>query len=348
MDRQESLGFFKRKRGRWFWPSIRISLVAAMLGVAGCRMVWMPGQSFTGDLPTLTQAERAVRATLEKDLTRLSVDIGVRNIREIENLQKAATFLETELAMAGYEVESQRYDCEGVSVRNLIVERKGIGLADEIVVIGGHYDTKMDVRGANDNGSGAVATVALARRYATKESKRTVRFVLFVNEEPPFFQTELMGSLVYARALQARGDSVVAMLSLETMGYFSDDKGSQNYPRPLNLFYPSTGNFIGFVGDTRSGPLVRRSVRSFRDNVSFPSEGASMPRRLTGIGWSDHWAFWQCGYQACMVTDTAPFRYPYYHTVEDTIDKIDFDRLTRVVVGLESVIDDLLDPEVWP
>ena len=151
-----------------------------------------------------------------------------------------------------------------------------------------------------------------------------------------------MGSLVYAKACRSKDEDIVAMLSLETMGYYSDAKNSQKYPASLRAFYPSTGNFIAFVGNTASKPLVTRSIGAFRAHAKFPSEGAALPAHYGDIGRSDHWSFWQVGYPAIMVTDTAPFRYPHYHRATDTFDKIDYDRMARVVSGLETVVADLL------
>jgi len=107
------------------------------------------------------------------------------------------------------------------------------------------------------------------------------------------------------------------------------------------MIYPSTGDFIGFVGNLSSRGLVRRAIGVFREHAQFPSEGAALPSWVPGVGWSDHWAFWQEGYPAIMVTDTAPFRYTHYHTGGDTIDKVDFRRFARVVSGLEPVIREL-------
>jgi Zn-dependent M28 family amino/carboxypeptidase len=183
--------------------------------------------------------------------------------------------------------------------------------------------------------------LALAKSPALQKPERTLRFVAFVNEEPPFFQTEGMGSTVYAKRCRDRGEKVVAMLSLETIGYYSDDEGSQKYPFPLGLFYPSRGNFIAFVGNTSNARLVRRCIKTFRAKVRFPSEGGAVPGSLPGIGWSDHWSFWEAGYPAIEITDTAPFRYPHYHEETDTPDKLDYERMARVVNGLEEVILDL-------
>ncbi len=133
------------------------------------------------------------------------------------------------------------------------------------------------------------------------------------------------------------------MLSLETMGYYRDDPDTQKYPPPMSLFYPSRGNFIGFVGDVGSRGLVRRLVGSFRRRAAFPSEGAALPAFVPGVGWSDQWSFWQEGYPGVMVTDTAPFRYPYYHTQADTPDKLDYERLARVTVALAEVVREIAD-----
>jgi hypothetical protein len=162
-----------------------------------------------------------------------------------------------------------------------------------------------------------------------------------VNEEPPYFQRTDMGSLVYARACRAANDNIVAMVSFDGLGYFSDEPGSQHYPIPVFGLYPSRANYIAFVGNISSIGLLRRSVTSFRSHVPFPSRGAALPQNITGVGFSDHWSFWQVGYPAIMVTDTLPYRYRHYHTPQDTPDKVDFDRMSRVVEGLVGVTRDL-------
>jgi Zn-dependent M28 family amino/carboxypeptidase len=166
--------------------------------------------------------------------------------------------------------------------------------------------------------------------------------VLYVNEELPWFGTPAMGSLAHADALAKQGKQVLAMLSLETIGYYSDEPGSQRYPAPFSLLYPSTGNFIAFVGNWRSRALVRRSVAAFRAYAAFPSEGGAFPDVVRDAGRSDHWAYWRHDWPGLMVTDTANFRYPYYHTMADTPDKIDYERTARVVRGIEAVVRELV------
>lgn len=304
-------------------------------------MIEMPGESFRGQMLPLTQKELALRDALQRDVEKLAGEIGQRNYAYYNELQAAADFLKTSLASAGYQVEQQGYVVDNQTYYNIEVEIRGLDRASEIVIIGGHYDSVITSPGANDNGTGAAATLALARLFAGKKPSRTLRFVQFVNEEPPFFFSENMGSLVYAKRCKQRSEKVVAMLSLETMGYYSDEIGSQQYPALLGTIYPLQGNFISFIGDLASESLVKEAIASFRRHAQFPSEGAALPSQISGVGWSDHWSFWQQGYQAVMVTDTAPFRYPYYHTKDDTPDKVDYERLARVVAGLEQVVADL-------
>ena len=306
-------------------------------------MFWMPEQSYQGQLPPLQAEEITLQNSLQQDVNQLAAEIGIRNVSKYDQLNQAKDFLETSLAEAGYEVRLQEYKIGGKLYYNIEAEHTGTGKPDEIIVVGGHYDSAFTSFGANDNATGAAATLELARFFYNKKTTRTIRFVEFTNEELPFAGTEDMGSLVYAKQLRQRDEKIVAMLSLETMGYFSDKVGSQTYPFPINLFYPNQGNFIGFVANLESGDLLRKAIASFRRHTKFPSEGASLPDWIPGVSWSDHWSFWQQGYQGIMVTDTAPYRYPYYHTEQDTPDKIDFDKLARIVSGLAKVVSNLAE-----
>jgi Zn-dependent M28 family amino/carboxypeptidase len=275
---------------------------------------------------------------------KLAGEIGERTFYRPEQLNAAADYVETTLAEGGRNVTRQSYKVVGELCHNLEIEIPGSSRRDEIVLIGAHYDSVVGSPGADDNASGVAALLALANSPALQKPARTLRFVGFVNEEPPSFQTEEMGSLVHARSCRERGDNIVLMLSLESLGYYSTDKGSQKYPFPIGWFYPSCGDFVGFVGRTKDAKRVRQCVKTFRQNAQFPSEGAALPGWLPGIGWSDHWAFWQAGYPALMVTDTAIFRSPHYHLESDTPDKLDYDRFARVVQGVGKVIETLANP----
>jgi hypothetical protein len=323
--------------------AVIVASVLAAIGWWMAAMFWMPGCSYRDAPPPLTEPEIAMRDGLRDDVVGLAREIGERNASRYEALAAAADFLDESLEAMGYEVRRQRYEAQGKPFDNLEVEVRGVARPAEIVIVGGHYDSVPGSPGANDNATGAAAVLALARVFAGAQPARSLRFVEFVNEERPFAHTPLMGSVVYAARARARGERVVAMLSLETIGYYRDEPGSQRYPSVLGWLYPSTGNFVGFVGNFASRRLVRQTIGAFRRHARHPSEGGALPARLPGVGWSDHWAFWQAGYPAVMVTDTALFRYPYYHTAEDTPDHIDYDRLARVVGGLERVVADLVE-----
>ena len=308
----------------------------------------MPGRSFVDGRFPLGEPETDLEQRLESHVRTLAGQIGARNVFRLEGLASAAAYIETVLRATGRGVASQPFETWGEPVRNLEVELRGRSRADEIVVVGAHYDSVMGSPGANDNGSGVAAALELARLLAAHELSRTVRVVLFANEEPPFYLTEDMGSLRYARRSRCRGERIVGMLSLETIGCFSEEEGSQRYPFPFGLLYPSRGNFLGFVGNLASWRLVRRTVGSFRRQDLLPAEGLVAPGWATGVGWSDHWSFWTQGYPGAMVTDTALFRDETYHSPRDTPEHLDYARLTRAVVGLEGVVAELAGTPVSP
>ena len=282
-----------------------------------------------------------LRKRLKEHVFHLAQQIGERNIWHHPQLEAAATYIHDQFSERGYRPQIQAYQSAGKTVKNLVAELPGTTLPLEIVVVGAHYDTVLGSPGANDNATGVAALLELARLLRDKPMNRTVRFIAFVNEEPPVAYTQEMGSGVYATQAREQGESITAMLSLETIGYYSDTPGSQQYPFPFSFFYPDTANFIGFVGNLASRSLVRRSLDAFRLTTPFPSEGVASPGWITGIGWSDHWSFWHAGYPAIMITDTALFRYPHYHAPTDTPDKLDFGRTARVVKGLSHVVEAL-------
>jgi hypothetical protein len=301
-------------------------------------MIRMPGQSHAGALPALTAAETALAGALKADVEALAVEIGRRNVWDPSGYAAAAAHIESALRGAGHAVSRLPFEAAGHRCENVEAVLAGVGAPDEVVVVGAHYDSVRDTVGANDNASGVAALLALARGFAGRPSPRTLRFVAFANEEPPWFQTANMGSLVYAHTCKARGDRITSMISLETIGFYCDDAGSQDYPVPFGLCYPSTGNFVTFVGNLGSRSLVREAIAIFRETTAFPSQGGALPGWIPGIGWSDHWSFWKAGYPALMITDTAPFRYPHYHRTSDTAEKLDYERMARVVIGVERVV----------
>jgi hypothetical protein len=301
-------------------------------------MIHMPGRSHKGPLAPLRPDEALLSDRLAQHVGVLAGDIGQRNIWHAVALEAARQYIETTLQTQGYTVNRQPFIVQGQTVYNLEAISQGTTRAQDIVLVGAHYDSVLGSPGANDNATGVAAMLEIARLLVGQRLPATVRLVAFVNEEAPFFHTAAMGSWVYARQARARNNNIIAMFSLETIGYYSEAPNSQLYPRPFGLFYPRVGNFIGFVGNVASRSLVRRSIAAFRRSTAFPSEGVAAPGWMTGIGWSDHWAFWEEGYPGVMITDTALFRYPHYHTKDDTPERIDYPRMARVVAGLGRMV----------
>ena len=324
----------------FLFSALRIAIaVAAVLALLWWFGMRMPGKTFPKAAP-LSPDEVGLREELRATVQKLAGEIGERNMWHYPQLNAAADFIENSFSRAGLRTRRDSYDMRGQACHN--IEAEIPGARPEILLIGAHYDSVFGSPGANDNGTGVAATLALAQRFAGRKPEHTLRFVAFVNEEPPYFLSDEMGSFIYAGRCKTRGDKISAMISLETIGYFSDTPHSQTYPSPgLGIFYPKVGNFIGFVSNVHSRALLRRVVALFRKHAKIPSEGAALPAFIPGVSWSDQWSFWRYGYPGIMVTDTAPFRYPHYHSSTDTPDKLDYDRFTLVVSGMEKVIEDL-------
>src|SRR5215469_4002178 len=325
-----------------FWLLLATMVVALLLVLVWVlRMTMMPLKSYRGELGPLSVEETEISNHLSQHVKSLSEKIGERNLSKAGTLGAAADYIRSNLQQEGYSVTEQTYSVGGQQVRNLEAKLVGSETGGETVVVGAHYDSVQGSPGANDNASGVAAVLELAHLLRGFTPRKAIRFAFFVNEEPPYFQTESMGSVVYAKQLHADRVPVSAMISIETIGCYSDMLGSQKYPVLLGLLYPKRGNFICFVGNPSSRNLLHAVVRQFRETTSFPSEGIAAPESWPGVGWSDHWSFWQANYPAVMVTDTALFRYPYYHTAQDTENRVDFARMSRVVWGVRRVVESL-------
>ena len=322
---------------------------AAFLLLICATLVWymigVPGRTHRGALPPLSAEESDLTRRLAAHIA--AVASRPHNVRHYAELEKSARYIEQQLVALGYAPFAQVYRVDGRDVRNIAatIEPPAAEPSPGSLVIGAHYDSVADVPGANDNGSGVAALIELARLCADLQGKATarIRLVFFVNEEPPYSHSPDMGSHRYAKLLAERGERVLGMISLETLGCFFDQPGTQKYPAPFGLVYPNTGNFIAFIGllSPRSRRFLHAVVRSFRRHTAFPTIGGIAPAFIPGISWSDHWSFEQFRFPALMITDTAPFRYPHYHRVTDTPDKVDVESLARITRGLERVAREL-------
>lgn len=326
-------------------PTIILIVFGALAVFAALAVhysIVFPRQPFMGPLPPLGEVERDLARRLEVHVR--AIASKPHNIEHYAALSAAASTIERTLAGLGLSPRSQVYDVAGRSVRNIeaVIGPEPPLPVDAAYVIGAHYDSPGDSPGANDNGTGVAAVLELARLLASFKPRRTrLRLVLFVNEERPYGKTPDMGSWRHARLMKEVGEPIAGMMSLETIGYFSDEPGSQTYPPPFNLVFPDRGNFIAFVGLPGSRAFLRRALRSFRAHTAFPSIGGVAPGFLPSIDLSDHWSYGQFGFPAMMVTDTAPFRNPRYHEVDDLPETVDYESLARITMGLARVLREL-------
>ena len=318
-------------------------LVAILLLIAGAflayRVMRMPQWSSSSSAGPLDGPQLAIREDLVRDVSALA-SFGERNAMNIAGLRSAASFARTSMEQAGFDAETQPFQVGNVDYENVFAVLPGTSHANEIVVIGAHYDTVFDSPGADDNASGVAGLLAVMRALRGHPQARTIHFVAFVNEEPPFFRSHDMGSYHYAQRLHANGAKVTAMVSIESIGFFSSKAGSQRYPPPLDRFFPSTADFIGVVGDLGSRELTARCSRTLAQ-AGVSVEAAALPSVIQEAAWSDHWSFREFGFPAVMITDTALFRNPNYHTPHDLPETLDYDQMTCVVSGLVEVVRDL-------
>ncbi len=273
----------------------------------------------------------------------LSKDIGQRSYLDVEKLNRTADYIEDKFRSYGCDLKRQPFKYQGNTYYNIICEIEGTKESkDGILVVGAHYDTVIDTPGADDNASGVAGLLELARLTVSKPLQRTVRFVAFTLEEPPIFMTKHMGSYIYAKSLKDEGIKVYGMISLEMLGYYSNRKGSQYYPFPIfKWFYPDKGNFIAFVGNLSSRSFTMRVKKLFKSVSAMPVESLNAVSIIPGVNFSDHLNFWEFGYSAFMITDTAFYRNPNYHAPGDIAETLDYDRMTELVIGLYKAIGSL-------
>lgn len=280
-----------------------------------------------------------VRERLEAIVRTLAETIGPRSYRDAASLAAAADFITRSFQAGGYTVTFQPYEVKGQTYRNIIAERRGKEEPDRILIVGAHYDTVEGTPGADDNASGVAVLLELARLHAETRFLKTVRFVAFTLEEPPFFRSRQMGSRVYARSLKERGEQVEGMLCLEMVGYYSQEKGSQSFPLFwLRWRYPTTGNFITVVSNSASELLQMHVRDALKANMALPAETFRGPWWIPGVDLSDHGSFWKEGYPAVMLTDTAFYRNPHYHRSTDRPETLDYGAMTELVQGMSGAL----------
>lgn len=318
------------------------AVLAAVVAAIAWGTLWVPGTRYDGRLPSLTGEESDLATRLARHVD--AIASRPHNTSHPDALADARRYIERTLSELGFKPEAQTYVAGGVTVANIWVTMPAAKAHSDapVLVVGAHYDSAGIAPGANDNGTGTAAVLELARLLQSMPpSPIEIRLVLFVNEEPPWFETPLMGSRQYARLLAEEKRSVLGMISLETLGCFFDEEGTQSVPAPLGLAIPTKANFIAFVALPNSRAFMHRVIGSFRSSTQFPTIGGVGPRSIRGLAWSDHAPFDELGYPALMITDTALFRYVHYHKPTDTADKVNFEKLSRITKGIERVVRDL-------
>lgn len=292
-------------------------------------------------------APEGIAADLKAHVTRLSGEIGQRDLyrNNAASLKATEDYISSRLKSYGYAVEIQTYPVAGTVSRNITGVKTGAQLPGESVIVGAHYDT-FGNPGADDNSSGVAGMLTLARLLAKTPADRTIKFVAFANEEPPFFRTEDMGSAVWAGAAAARREKIKAAIVLEMIGYYSEKPRSQKYPPLIGPLQPDRGNFIAQISNFSSRAMAGAIDREFRRNSTLPLVTIVLPSIVPGVDYSDHRNFWKNGYPAVMFTDTSFYRNPNYHKSTDTPETLNYEYMAGLVAGLEPAILGLLNTGV--
>jgi hypothetical protein len=327
--------------------TIRLRLVtqhasAMFFACAGCLHL-SPGTLYPSSTDPLTEPQRELREEMRRDVEHLSVSIGPRNVSDsYPKIIAAERWILSRLEELDIEGVRDEVDLYGATAANVVATLPGNERPDEIVLIGAHYDTQIGSPGANDNASGVALLLATAKRLKDLPLGRTVRIVFFVNEENPFSGGIQMGSRLHAERSRARRDDIVLMLNVDSIGYFTSEPGSQNYP-PFVFSLPSTGNFVVFATNRDNQKLLDRVVELFQAESRFPSIGIAT--NMKDIARSDHAPFWWQGYPALALSDTSEARDPNYHLPTDTAENLDYDEMARVAGGFVRTVRVLTDVE---
>ena len=275
---------------------------------------------------------------LRRHVKVLSQDIGERNFANHDNLKRSAAYIEKVFTGFGYQIRRHCYNLNHKTFTNVIAVKPG-RQSSPIFIVGAHYDSVLGSPGADDNASGVAGLLLLADLLSGIDLKNTVQFIAFVNEEPPFFATPDMGSFRYAQEARRKGEDIKAMFCLESIGYYDQGQGSQTYPFGLRFFYPAQADFIAVVGNFFSSGILKRAVGVLKENSQIGVEYLVAPVSLApAIAFSDHWSFWKMGYKAIMITDTAFYRNPHYHTPSDSWEKLNYNNAAEVIKGMYALI----------
>ncbi len=279
---------------------------------------------------------------LQAHTRKLSQDIGRRSVFNYAGLEQAAEYIIRQLESSGYDVKLQEYFVIGKKTKNIIAAKSGAKFPEEIIVVGAHYDSYFNP-GADDNASGVAAVLELAALLKNETVDRTIEFVFFANEEPPFFQRDDMGSRVFTKIAKESGRNIRAAIIFDMIGYYSNRINSQRYFPLGGVFSPNKANFIAVFADSEHRQFAERAVSYFRNSPSLFPIRALILDFQPSVDFSDHWSFWKENYPAIMVSDTVFLRYSNYHKDSDTWEKLNYQNMACVVEGFRSAIIGIAD-----
>ena len=284
--------------------------------------------------------------SLSSGVKKLVADFPLRDHSHPKELKKLAEYIKQQLMASEPKSILATFDIEVELVPFKVGEHEYYNVVAKLgpptkqrIVIGAHYDTAGPFPGADDNASGVIGLIEIAKLLAHLNLRNRIELVAYSLEEPPYFATSEMGSAVHARSLKAEGAEVFAMISLEMIGYFSDKPNSQEFPsEELRAVYPSVGNFISVVGRVGEESLTNCVSNAMKEQVGLPVYHVNGPLEMKGIGFSDHLSYWRNGFPAVMVTDTAFFRNKNYHTENDLPETLDYQRMGKVIQGVFKAV----------
>jgi len=309
---------------------ILLIIISGTIGVIVVR----PTVANKSDIPYLKQVNPQ---TLKEHVIHLSENLSPRSSDDLGNLNKAASYIKQNLERYSSDVSYQNYNVVQTEYKNVIANFGPV--SDDIIVIGAHYDAYSYYAGADDNASGVAGLLELAKLLSHIELKSQIQLVAYTLEEPPFFRSENMGSFIHAQSVKDK--NVKLMVSLEMIGYFTDKEDSQEFPTDLmKMVYPTTGNFIAVIDQIFSSKAagIKKSINAHTD---LPAYSINAPSSIPGIDYSDHMNYWKFGFPAVMITDSSFYRNQYYHTEDDTYEKLDYHAMAKVVYGVFKYIEEI-------
>jgi Zn-dependent M28 family amino/carboxypeptidase len=321
-----------------------IIFVLVLVGAVAGMLLFvskMPGASPPATGSLASEEEKAAADRMHAFCEEIAHQIGHRSTAKTQNLQAAREVISRRLGSYALKSKETPLSVRGSSGVNLETEIEGGTAKNEVVVLGAHYDTDAYDPGADDNASGCAMLLELAGYLKNQSHDRSIVLAFFDFGSSRFVGSKDSGSWAWAENAARAGTKVVAMVSLDSIGRFKDDAGSQSGPFPLSIVYPSVGNFLLVESDLGARDLVKSAVTTLRTSGLFPTEGLTVPSFLPWFEVSDHIAFRKHEWPAIVITDTGPYRNPTHGTPDDTPDRLQYDRMAKALTAIERLVDKL-------